>query len=301
MPLFILKNSEYLKTQYDLTNIVERQCSYCSYAFALFINELLPNINLREKSLNKQFIENYNKIIEVASYVKKTSPYVMMMETFNSEYSQKCFNIYPELSHMVLNPQNLEDYEPMHDLYRSQFVNWQQVHEAKLRTPKITISEFKTLLADLINPTSNINLLIINRFFMTFLIVPITKTLNKLKHCSNSNSNSKGNIESRYPFSDHIQISDHVQNALQRYSNKIQTSIKCDLESHKCDNQLMSENELISDTNMSTNNDEYLILDSHYKSVYILSKNDVLKYVDSKSDYNLVLIGKIYDTHLKTN
>ena len=240
MPIGVLKNSEFLKTQYDMSSIVERQCSYCSYAFALYIDELLPNINLKERSLNEKFIENYNDIIENASYVKKTSPFVNMMETFNSDYSQNCFNIYPDICHMILNPHNLKDYEPMHDLYRSQFINWQDVHNTKLATPRINDVIFIKLLEDLVNHTSKLSFLIVNRFFMTFLIIPISKTFYQL--------------------------------------NKM-NELKC------------------TDDDTNVNTEDYLILDSHYKSVYILDKNEVFKYVNTSSDYNLVLIGKIYDSN----
>jgi hypothetical protein len=257
-----------LNTQYDHSKFVERQCSYCAYAFATYIDYLIHHIDFKNKKLSQTFIDNYNTIIDGASKVKKQSPLVTMMETFNSEFSQSVFNIHPSIVHMVLNPEHLPEYENVHNLYRSQFSNWQHVHNQKLSTPRIDIDSFRSILVDLVDPKNKLRFLIVNRFFMTFLIVPIRKTL--INTDSPRESITSGSVY------------DCIGKRLIKKKQEISDSnedCEVSIDPDPADDQI--------DT-------DYLILDSHYKTVYVLNLEGVVKYIDNSKDYNMVLIGKIF-------
>lgn len=167
--LYMLENIKLL-TQYDLSSMVERQCSYCAYNFMrnskLLFSALEFGSDAMPITLTDEFIDLYNSLIVQSSEIKLTSPHVNEMETFNSEFSQNAFGVRPEICHMTLNKQNLDDYEPMHDYYRSLYPNWQNVHDAKLVTPEISLIELRKMIEN-----SHEHNFIVNRFFMTFCII----------------------------------------------------------------------------------------------------------------------------------
>lgn len=175
--MFALEDSR-LQTQYDLSDTAVRQCSYCAYNFMDHIEELINLIDFKNRKLTDRFVDRYNQLMIGASNAKRNSPYLEIMETFNSDHSQNCYNRYPEIVHTIFNEDELESYEPMHDMYRSQFPNWQDVHNQKLNTPQIDTTELRSVLRQLSDKNSEMQFLIVNRFFMTFQIVPINKHIN---------------------------------------------------------------------------------------------------------------------------